>query len=74
MKNKEKSFFLKKIEELKEQVAIQRSDGHWNYDRYSLGMANGIIYALYLFEGGYPKYLKAPDVWLKNIVNKENVV
>lgn len=54
------------IQTLRDLTQIQCSDGNWNYDEYMHGMANGMLFALSLFESGEPKYLDAPDVWLRD--------
>lgn len=54
------------IEALKEALKVQCSDGNWDYDPYMHGMANGMIFALSLFEAGRPKYLEAPLEWGKD--------
>jgi len=59
------------IETLKELIDIQCSDGNWNYDPYMHGMANGMILALSLFEGGAPEYLDAPEEWLADKAHEE---
>lgn len=56
------------IQTLRDLTQIQCSDGNWNYDEYMHGMANGMLFALSLFESGEPKYLDAPDAWLKDAV------
>ena len=57
----------KSITTLRYLTQIQCQNGNWNYDPYMQGMANGMIFALSLFEGGEPKYLYAPKQWLKDI-------
>jgi len=52
------------IEKLKSQIDEQCCDGNWNYDSYMLGMANGMIYSLYIMDGNAPTYLEPPDKWL----------
>ena len=54
---------LKVLREMKD---VQCNDGNWNYDPYMQGMANGMIFALSLFEDKSPEYLEAPDEWLKD--------
>ena len=56
-----------KIEILKELTDIQCRDGNWNYDPYMHGMANGMILALSILEDTEPQYLKAPEIWEKDI-------
>jgi len=56
-----------RLANLKDCVAIQCFDGNWNYDRYMHGMANGLILALAVMEGCEPKYLEAPEQWLKDV-------
>lgn len=58
---------LQALQTLRDMTQVQCSDGTWNYGPYMQGMANGMIFALSLFDGGEPKYLDAPDVWLKDI-------
>lgn len=59
-----------KIEILRDMTNVQCSNGNWNYSEYMLGMANGLIFALSIFDGGEPKYLSAPKRWLKDIKMK----
>jgi len=54
------------IKVLREMVDIQCRDGNWNYDRYMHGMANGMIFALSLFDNKEPEYLEAPEEWLED--------
>jgi hypothetical protein len=49
---------------MQEIIAIQCSDGNWNYDPYMHGMANGMIYANSLFLDLEPKFLDSPKMWL----------
>lgn len=55
-----------KIEKLDDLIAIQTSDGTWNYDEYQFGLANGLICARAALTGEEPKYLSAPKSWGKN--------
>lgn len=57
----------KELNDLREIIKTQCSDGNWNYDPYMHGMANGLILAESLLTGDDPKYLEAPDVWLKDL-------
>jgi len=62
------------VQTLEDMTKIQCTDGNWNYDAYMHGMANGMIFALSLFQKGDPEYLEAPDVWISDIkdeVDKE---
>ena len=45
-------------------VAIQCSDGNWNYDPYMQGMANGLILAQAILTDTDPQFLSAPAEWL----------
>lgn len=56
----------KEIEQLRDLTKIQCTHGNWNYDPYMHGMANGMILALAIMEGTEPKYLDAPDQYLKS--------
>lgn len=55
---------LKTLREMKD---VQCSDGNWNYDPYMHGMANGMIFAVSLFDDKEPEYLEAPERWLKDL-------
>jgi hypothetical protein len=59
---------LKTLREMKD---VQCSDGNWNYDPYMHGMANGMIFAISLFDGKRPEYLEAPEQWLKDLPDTE---
>ena len=63
--------YEKNIQVLKELKNIQSIDGNWNYDKYMLGLANGLILAVSLFEGGKVEYLKFPDKFVIEIPDKE---
>lgn len=62
------------LQTLRDMTQVQCSDGNWNYDPYMHGMANGMIFALSLFEDGKPKYLEAPKEWLKDLPAPEKAV
>lgn len=53
------------IEELRQLVKIQCQDGNWNYDPYMHGMANGMLLMLATAEGEEPKFLDAPEKWIR---------
>lgn len=53
----------KRLAGLDDQIAIQTSDGNWNYDPYHHGMANGLILARATITGEEPKFLSAPRKW-----------
>ena len=59
---------------LEEMTDVQCNDGNWNYDAYMHGMANGMIFALSLFQNKRPEYLEAPDKWLKDIPNADKPI
>ncbi len=65
-KTAETPCYTRMVKTLKEMTTVQCRDGNWNYDAYTHGMTNGMIFALSIFEGGKPEYLEAPDVWLKD--------
>ena len=56
--------FEKSIKTLRELTETQCSSGNWDYDAYMHGMANGMIFALSLFDDKRPDYLDPPAVWL----------
>jgi len=64
----------KSVKTLREMKDVQCRDGTWNYDPYMHGMANGIIFALSMFDDKPPQYLDAPDVWLKDIPNDDKPI
>lgn len=55
------------LEQFDEFIAIQCTDGTWNYDPYMQGMANGMIFMKSLVDGQEPDYLEAPKVWLADL-------
>ena len=57
------------VEVLRKMVDIQCTNGNWNYNPYMYGMANGMIFALSLFDNEQQKYLEQPDEWLQNSTN-----
>jgi hypothetical protein len=46
-------------------VDIQTMDGNWDYCEYMHGLANGLIFAQACLNGETPKYLEAPERWLR---------
>ena len=62
------------VKRLREMKDVQCSDGNWNYDPYMHGMANGMIFALSLFDNKPPEYLQAPKEWLKDKPDTELTV
>jgi hypothetical protein len=66
--------FQNSLKTLREMLDVQCSNGNWNYDSYMHGMANGMIFALSLFDNKSPEYLKAPEVWLCDIPNNNKLV
>lgn len=54
-------------EELAVIVAIQCTNGTWNYDQYMHGMANGLILAQAIVDGTVPTFLAAPKTWTKDL-------
>lgn len=55
------------VEILRDLVQVQSAHGNWNCNPYMMGLANGLILALSLFDGGEPKYLSAPEKWLDDL-------
>ncbi len=66
--------FQNSLKTLREMLAVQCRSGNWNYDQYMHGMANGMIFALSLFDDKNPEYLEAPEVWLCDIPNTDRPV
>ena len=52
------------LPQLRGMVAIQGSEGNWNYDAYMHGMYNGMELMLAILEDRDPKYRDAPEKWL----------
>lgn len=52
------------MKELDDVLAIQTTDGNWNYNPYMHGMANGLIMAKSLLTGEDPVFIEAPKEWL----------
>jgi len=52
--------------ELEKVIAIQCSNGNWNYDTYMFGMANALILAHALLTGEEAKFLNSPAQWLRD--------
>lgn len=77
-KTYDRDHFLEKMEQLRELIKTQCSDGNWNYDPYMHGMANGMILSEHVASGaeGDVAYLDAPDHWLKeeNIPNAVEIL
>ena len=59
----------KTIEAMRDLTKTQCMPGNYNYDPYMHGMANGMILLLAIAEGKQPKYLDAPEAWLRKGVN-----
>ena len=55
------------LKSAREFMKIQLSNGNWNYDQYMHGMANGMILIMSIFDRSEPIFLKAPDIWLKDL-------
>ena len=53
-----------KLEKLNDLVAIQKTDGNWDYNPYMHGLANGLILAKSIMEDKRPVYLAAPYKWI----------
>lgn len=63
---------FQRIDNLREMVKTQCSDGNWNYNSYMHGMANGLLLALATLEGAEPEYLNAPEQWLADKPEEES--
>lgn len=49
----------KQVQSLRDQIAIQATDGNWDMDEYMRGMLNGMLCAMSNFDGVNPKYKEA---------------
>jgi len=56
--------YEEKLEVLRANVAVQSSDGNWNYDPYNHGYANGLILAEAIMHDLEPIFLDAPKEWI----------
>lgn len=58
----------KRIKDLEDLLAVQCSNGNWNYDTYMMGLANGMILAHHIITGkeGTPPYKSEPKQWLSD--------
>lgn len=59
---------------LEEMTALQSVKGTYDYNEYMFGMANGLIFALYIMRGSSdenPPYLDRPVEWL-NVADKND--
>ncbi len=58
----------KGVKDLEAQIAVQSSNGNWNYSYYMLGLANGLILAHHTVTGkkGTPPFHETPARWLKD--------
>jgi len=54
------------VKTLRDMKDVQCNGGTWNYAPYMHGMANGMIFALSLFDEHCPEYLEAPEEWLED--------
>lgn len=61
-------------EELDDLIKIQCSNGNWNYDPYMHGLANGLIIANSVASGEDPEFLKAPEIWLRDLQEEEEPI
>lgn len=54
-----------RLKNLKEISASQSTPGNYDDNPYMLGIANGLILAIWIMEGGYGviPYLEAPEKW-----------
>lgn len=57
------------MKQLDDVLAVQCSNGNWNYDPYMMGLANGLILARHLIRNdkGVPPYKNQPKVWLADL-------
>lgn len=53
-----------RIKKLKEVSDVQSMDGNWDFSRYMLGLANGLILAVSIMEDTEPEFLDEPDEFL----------
>jgi hypothetical protein len=63
-----------RLKVLQDLIKTQTSDGNWNYDPYMHGMANGMIMSEAIIEDKEPKFLDAPEKWLKDAKISEKII
>jgi hypothetical protein len=56
----------KQIDDLKNMVDVQGTDGNWNYDPYMQGLYNGLEFALSIMESREPNFRSAPFSWISD--------
>lgn len=57
----------KKLALLKQMLEVQAQDGNWNYNFYTLGMYNGLEFAISVLEEREPVYKDEPNQWVKDL-------
>ena len=50
-------------DKLRSLVALQGTDGNWDYDEYMHGMFNGMEFMLAIIEERDPQFREAPKAW-----------
>lgn len=63
-----------RLKSMHELLAVQGSNGTWNYDAYMLGMYNGMELMLAIAENRDPVYRSAPDKFLHESTYKEKII
>jgi hypothetical protein len=51
----------KMLEQMKQDVEVQGTDGNWNYDNYMLGMYNGMVLMLSIAMNCEPAYRECKE-------------
>jgi hypothetical protein len=62
-----------KIQDLKDMMAVQGSDGNWNHDLYHFGFYNGMAFALSVLTGDEPGYREAPEIFIDDQKTLDNL-
>lgn len=52
---------LDRTDELRRCIAVAKSPGYGDYNKYMRGVANGLILALSIIEGTEPEFMTAPN-------------
>jgi hypothetical protein len=55
------------LEKLRQLCEVATSNGNYDCNEYLHGMANGMLFALSMFEGTVPQFLEAPRVYLDDL-------
>ena len=55
---------MESMTKLDEIIAIQCTNGTWNYNEYQFGLANGLLLAKAIITESEPEFMDKPEAWL----------